>query len=321
MNELINAAPQTIPAIYQWGIEVIKTVQLISNPYLTEAVKIFTDVSTYGFAVLVPLIYIWCIDYKKGLHLFYVLTFGTGISDGIKFILKVPRPYTYVPQIMLKTESSFSTPSGHSFTGALIYPSVLLYGKDIQLKTKSKVILAILFPFLIGLSRIYLGVHYPTDVLAGWLLGGIIFTVFILFVDRIEKCISEFSKSFSKFSSKNIKSVKFAAAAIFVFIIILINRETSDMAGALFGLAFGNIYIYEPLQINFDASNGTFIKKLVRFILGVLCSSIPILVFYFAGMNSNHPQFRLYTFLEFSTAGTIVSGIMPIIFLKLKLEN
>lgn len=315
MNELTNAVPQTIPVIYQWGIAVIKAVQTISNPYLTEAVKIFTDVSTYWFAVLVPLMYIWCIDYKKGLHLFYVLTFGAGINHGIKSVLRVPRPYTYVPEIMLKTESSFSTPSGHSFTGALIYPSVLLYGEDIRLKTKIKIMLAILFPFLIGLSRIYLGVHYPADVLAGWLLGGIISTVFILFVNRIEKRVSEFSK----FSSKNMKSIKFAAAAIFVFIIILINRETPNTAGALFGLAFGNIYIYEPLQINFDASRGALLKKLFRFMLGGIISAIPVAIFYFAGIHTNHPQFRLYSFLEFAAAGTIVSGIMPLIFSKLKL--
>lgn len=321
MQELTNAAPQAIPAIYQWGIEVIKTVQSISNPYLTEAVKIFTDSSTYGFAVLVPLIYLWCIDYKKGLHLFYVLTFGTGINGGIKSILRVPRPYTYAPEIMLKTESSFSTPSGHSFTSALIYPSVLLYGKDIRLKTKIKIMLVILLPFLIGLSRIYLGVHYPTDVLAGWFLGGIISTVFILFVDRLEKRVSAFSKSVSKFSSHNMKSLQFAVAAIFVCIIILINRETTHTAGALFGFAFGNIYIYEPLQIHFNASNGTFLKKLFRFLLGGVVSSIPVVIFYFSGIYANHPQFRLYTFLGFSAAGTIASGIMPLIFLKLKLEH
>ncbi|WP_024466567.1 phosphatase PAP2 family protein [Treponema pedis] len=319
MNELTNAVPQAIPAIYLWGIEFIKAVQTVANPALTEVVKIFTDVSVYGFGILIPLIYMWCIDYKKGLHLLYVLTFGTGLTDGIKLILHVPRPYTYAPEVMLTTETSFSTPSGHSFTGALMYPAVLFYGAKTKLKNKLKLFLAIIFPFAIGVSRIYLGVHYPTDVLSGWFLGGFVFFIFFLFTEKIENKISGFAEALSKVSSKNIKSVKFAAAAGFSFFLILICNEKVYGAGALFGLAFGNIYIFEPLKINFNASSGTPVQKIFRFILGFAVSIIPVLAVYFAKINASHSQFRLYVFLEFAAVGAIVSGLMPLIFVKLNL--
>ncbi len=316
-----NTALQTIPALYQWGIDVIKAVQTISNPVLTEIIKFFTDASTYGFVVFVFLIYIWCIDYKKGLHLGYVLTFGAGISDGIKLMLRVPRPYTYAPEIKLASEKDFSTPSGHSFISALMYPSVLFYEKKTRLKNGIRIFLAVFFPFAIGFSRIYLGVHYPTDVLAGWAIGGLISFCFIAFTGKIIGKIETFAESLLQGSVKNTKTIKFAAAAFFSFFLIVICKDKVYSAGALFGLAFGNIYILEPLKADFSASNGTVVQKIIRFVLGVLISALPVAVIYFMKINSLHPQFKLYNFSAFFASGAIISGVMPLIFVKLKLDG
>lgn len=319
MSELINGSAQTIPAIYQWGIDVIKSVQTISNPVLTECVKVFSDGSVYGFAILIPLIYIWNINYKKGLHLFYLLTFATSLNSSLKVILHAPRPYTFAPEIMLKTESSFSTPSGHSFTSALMYPATLFYKSETKLSFKIKLSITIILIFLIGLSRIYLGVHYPTDVLLGWILGGAVSIIFIFVTEKFEKCIEDFTTSPSQIYKQNCKSIKFAVAAIFAFLELIIYTERTILAGALLGFAFGNIYIYEQLKINFNAKSGTIIQKILRSVLGILISIMPILIFKFAKIDETHPQFRLYSFLEFFISAAIISGLMPMLFIKLKL--
>ncbi len=101
----------------------------------------------------------------------------TIINRMIKNIVQRARPEDIVH---LVDEGGFSFPSGHAaasmfFYGMLIY----LVRRNVEDKRKADVITILLaFPMLlIGPSRIYLGVHYPTDVLAGWCLGIVMIAV------------------------------------------------------------------------------------------------------------------------------------------------
>ncbi|EGC78288.1 PAP2 family protein [Treponema denticola F0402] len=314
----LSAASKELHAVHQWGIEVIRTVQNFSSPFLNEIMKIFTDASTYGFVVFIIGLYLWCIDYKKGLHLAYAAAFTSGLNGGIKRILKIPRPFTHAPEIMLKSIGGFSTPSGHSSISAFIYPAVLFYkpfreklSKDAQLAKpqkngtasgKLKIAAAIILPLLVGFSRVYLGVHYPTDVLLGWGLGAFIFLSMMFFLPAIEAKLSTLNRT--EEDPQNIKfkktaSIRFTLAAFFSFILIFISREKVTEAGAILGLAFGNIRIFENSKYSFDASSGTWVQKLLRFIIGSALSCIPILIFYLLKIDSSYAQYRLYRFLEF----------------------
>lgn len=336
----LSAASKELHAVHQWGIEVIRTVQNFSTPFLNEIMKIFTDASTYGFVVFIIGLYLWCIDYKKGLHLAYAAAFTSGLNGGIKRILKIPRPFTYAPEIMLKSIGGFSTPSGHSSISAFIYPAVLFYkpfrenlSKDAQLARpqkngtasgKLKIAAAIILPLLVGFSRVYLGVHYPTDVLLGWGLGAFIFLSMMFFLPAIEAKLSTLNRT--EEDPQNIKfkktaSIRFTLAAFFSFILIFISREKVIEAGAILGLAFGNIRIFENSKYSFDASKGSFLQKFLRFIIGSALSCIPILIFYLLKIDSSYAQYRLYRFLEFFAVGLIASGLAPIIFCLLKISG
>ena len=337
----LSAASKELHAVHQWGIEVIRTVQNFSSPFLNEIMKIFTDASTYGFVVFIIGLYLWCIDYKKGLHLAYAAAFTSGLNGGIKRILKIPRPFTHAPEIMLKSIGGFSTPSGHSSISAFIYPAVLFYkpfreklSKDSQLAKpqkngtasgKLKIAAAIILPLLVGFSRVYLGVHYPTDVLLGWGLGAFIFLSMMFFLPAIEAKLSTLNRT-EEGDAQNIKfkktaSIRFTLAAFFSFILIFISREKVTEAGAILGLAFGNIRILENSKYSFDASKGSFLQKFLRFIIGSALSCIPILIFYLLKIDSSYAQYRLYRFLEFFTVGLIASGLAPIIFCLLKISG
>ena len=336
----LSAASKELHAVHQWGIEVIRTVQNFSSPFLNEIMKIFTDASTYGFVVFIIGLYLWCIDYKKGLHLAYAAAFTSGLNGGIKRILKIPRPFTHAPEIMLKSIGGFSTPSGHSSISAFIYPAVLFYkpfrenlSKDSQsaksqksgsASGKLKIAAAIILPLLVGFSRVYLGVHYPTDVLLGWGLGAFIFLSMMFFLPAIEAKLSTLNRT--EEDPQNIKfkktaSIRFTLAAFFSFILIFISREKVTEAGAILGLAFGNIRIFENSKYSFDASSGTWVQKLLRFIIGSALSCIPILIFYLLKIDSSYAQYRLYRFLEFFMIGLIASGLAPIIFCLLKISG
>lgn len=85
-------------------------------------------------------------------------------------------------------QGGYSFPSGHSMTGFVFYGMIIwLCTKNLKNKTMVTIITVILsmLILLIGFSRIYLGVHFPTDVLAGWVLGVAILT----FLTSIEKYI------------------------------------------------------------------------------------------------------------------------------------
>ena len=74
----------------------------------------------------------------------------------------------------LLEENSLSFPSGHSMMSAVIFLTQAVLLSKIETNRKVKIYIlsvALLLTFLIGISRIYIGVHYPTDVLEGWVAG------------------------------------------------------------------------------------------------------------------------------------------------------
>lgn len=105
------------------------------------------------------------------------------VGSGLKLLFERARPMTdFAASMHIQT---FSFPSGHS-SGSMIAYGLLAYIAFMKLPQPYNYILAvplIALPFLIGLSRVYLGAHFPSDVLAGWLLGGLALLI-VIFVIR-----------------------------------------------------------------------------------------------------------------------------------------
>jgi undecaprenyl-diphosphatase len=124
------------------------------------------------FTTIVIAIYLWLVQ-KTRLMVFTLAatTSGALVSIGLKRFYSRPRP-DIVPHLAHVYSSSF--PSGHSMLSAVVYLTLgsLLAAIMPNLKLKIYVLsVAILLSVFVGISRVYLGVHYPTDVLAGWLAG------------------------------------------------------------------------------------------------------------------------------------------------------
>lgn len=92
--------------------------------------------------------------------------------------------------LRLVKQGGFSFPSGHSVTSVIFYGlSIYLLNKHCK-NEKLRKVLTVVCAFLalaIGPSRIYVGVHWPTDVLAGWCIGGMVLLVSICILERIQR--------------------------------------------------------------------------------------------------------------------------------------
>lgn len=120
--------------------------------------------------------------YKIGLFWTVTVLFSFLFSAGLKKLIGRERPDDIYH---LVEATSAAMPSGHALKSTVVYFGLYLllmrvfrFSKAGKIWTK----LLCLMPFLIGSSRIFLGVHWPSDVLAGWCLGALISLVFYRFI-------------------------------------------------------------------------------------------------------------------------------------------
>ena len=168
------------------GYEIIST-YLISD-FVTPIAKIITNFGGAFCLISIAIIALLLVKNKKiGLAISFNLIIITALNILVKNIVQRPRPTEY----RLINESGYSFPSGHSmvsmaFYGFLIY-LVYRYIKNSKIRYTLMTILTILI-ITIGTSRIYLGVHYTSDVIAGFLIS---ISYLILFISIINKYVLE----------------------------------------------------------------------------------------------------------------------------------
>lgn len=108
---------------------------------------------------------------RLSLLLLMAVSLGTVVSNTLKYLFARPRPEFVAHGLDVYT---MSFPSGHTLLSAVTYLTIgALLTRDQAYPVKIYIMcVAILLSVLVGASRVYLGVHYPTDVLAGWAIGG-----------------------------------------------------------------------------------------------------------------------------------------------------
>ncbi len=265
-----------------------------------------SQLGSYVFYVVLLLIGYWTFNKRESVILTYVLIVSVLTNYWLKVIIANERPPSsyWHPGA---DAPNYSTPSGHSQLSASLYGWFA-----VRIKTWWMALLAVVLTFLIGFSRIYLGVHYLGDVLIGWGVGILIVIAFYY----LEKPAREF---FSQYKFEHLLLSVFIIGLLMIVIAALLPPPPNDNFGALggltMGLALGLALENKFVGFSVEAPNGQKWRLVLRVVIGLV-----LVIGVMIGLSPILPSedLLLRTVRYFLTA---ITGIFvwPVIFKKINL--
>ncbi len=275
-------------------------------PGLGDFFLLVTQIGSELFYVVLLLVGYWAFNKRESIILTYVLIVSILSNYWLKVIIAAERPPTsyWFPGT---NPPNYSTPSGHSQFSASLYGWFA-----VRIKTWWMALLAVVLTFLIGFSRIYLGVHYLGDVLIGWGVGILIVIAFYY----LEKPAREF---FSQYKFEHLLLSVFIIGLLMTVIAALLPPPPNDNFGALggltMGLALGLVLENKFVRFSVEAPNGQKWRLVLRVVIGLV-----LVIGVMIGLSPILPSedLLLRTVRYFLTA---ITGIFvwPVIFKKINL--
>lgn len=317
-------------AVLDFGVRFIALFQGLGT-WLEAPMKLFSFLGTEDFImVALPIIY-WCYDTTLGMQVAVILMVSNSVNSFFKTAFHGPRPYWISSSIQgLASETSFGLPSNHAQTATVVWGIIAAY-----LRKGWAWLVAGLLIVMISLSRLYLGVHFPHDVLVGLLLG----VVLLWFVLRFWKPVTAW------ISTKNFgRQILYSFLASLVLMLLpliplvwlksinwqppqewavyatqaLSFQDVFTYSGTVFGLLGGFAWIH--LQGGFQ-TKGSWAQLILRFLVGV--AGVLILRY---GLKFIFPEGEtilayILRYIRYTLIGFWVTGGAPWCFLRLKLTQ
>ncbi|HYF91650.1 MAG TPA: phosphatase PAP2 family protein [Symbiobacteriaceae bacterium] len=159
------------------GIEIIRAVQSFQSPLLDKIGIFLTDLHSENIYLFVLPVLLWLYDKRFAKYMISVFMLGYWANDLLKDLFHTARPSPNDVRV-IRPEPSYAFPSGHSQNPLMFWGALAVKFH----RTWLTVILAIMV-FLIGFSRLYVGVHWPLDIVGGWAIGALMLWGFVATYD------------------------------------------------------------------------------------------------------------------------------------------
>lgn len=273
-------------------LEILRHIQSIANPFFDFLFQLITICGEQIVLISIISIIYWALDKKFGEYIAYSVLTSVLLNNAIKDIFKMKRPIGEegIRTLREQTATGYSFPSGHTQSASSFYGSMAIY-----LKNRVMYIIATVMIILIGFSRLYLGVHYPKDVIVGGILGVLTSLICYKLYNRVENKMLLYVVTFAIF----IPALTFAHSADFI-----------KGMGTYLGFIIG-IYI-EKRYVNFSTEENTG-NKIIRVLLGIV-----ILLVLQLGLKVILPSGTIFSFIRYALISLIGIGVYPMIFKKFK---
>jgi membrane-associated phospholipid phosphatase len=301
-----------LESLVPWGTEALVWIQSWSSELMFGIFAFFTFLGYEEFyLLLLPLVY-WCLNKEIGSNLGCIALSSAWLNNLVKYLFVIPRPAD--PRLLTPyPETSPSFPSGHS-QNAIANWGYLAY----RLRSRTFWIVAIVLILGISLSRLVLGVHFPQDVLGGWIIGLILLLVYTRAAPPIGRWLGG-----------QPLVLQFALAGGVPILLIFLHpagagglypaEEALTSMGAMAGLGLG--LVMERAWLRFSVE-GEWWRRALRFVLGLI-----IVVVFYAGPKLilpeglAHGQEAVLRFVRYSLVAWITIFACPWLFVRLRLAG
>jgi membrane-associated phospholipid phosphatase len=237
-------------SLISWSLEVIAAMQQI-HPGLHVFFRSFTFLGQPQFYVLVLPLLLWCVDVRLGVRVGVFLLLSSQLNSVLKELFRQPRPSDFDPSLQLAWFEGYGLPSGHAQFVVVFWGAIAAWARRRWLW-----VLVALLAVLVGFSRVYLGVHFPQDIVAGWAIGGLSLALYMAVQGGLERRLAELELRWQ---------ILLAAGLPLLLFVLSPGKSVATAMGTLAGAAVGFALLrrYVPFS-----PAGPMWQRALRFVVG-----------------------------------------------------
>jgi membrane-associated phospholipid phosphatase len=321
-------------SILNFGTNVILFLQSLGS-WLIAPMNFFSLFANGLFFLFIAPALFWCVDATLGMRAGLGLLLSLSTNAILKLAFHAPRPYWVDSRVRpFSSEISFGIPSGHAQNSVVLW-SLLAY----QIKRPLGWIIAIAMILLVSLSRMVLGMHFPSDILAGWLFGGLLIWAMLRFEKPVlgwlrdrqitDQIISAFAASLGLILIGALTRLALGEWTVPASWVELATRAPGgepidplalsglvSPAASFFGLALGGILLHRRGWLD---TGGSFWLRLARFLIGL---AGVFMIWY--GLDKLFPDGDtitplIFRYLRYALVGVWTAYLAPLVFFRLNL--